>query len=464
MWRCAHGLILSGLFAQPLVVNTGLPVRLEAGGIVFCEGGWENRRGGTFINEGRVYIRGDIQNDDDGLLFPSGSTPGTLILNGTTQTLKGSFPIRTDTLRLEGNDSKVLETDLYVDARLELGDAKLRTQNRFVAVRAKAPDAITRRNGFVSSERGGYLERATDRSATYLFPVGGDTPPRYRPVEIIPSTSAPHRFAARLSNADPTTQGRDRSLRPPNICEVNPLYDHYVNRLEGSDPAEIRLYYGGGDPIFGRPAQWKAALWVPTQNSTGIAGGWSLPAWSDFSDPYFAFTAEGSLLSLSLSEDTIVLGMPVTFTASAQPPATAYRWDFGDGTVLTSASATQQHTYRSPGTYTVRLTAQPCSDTAIRQILVVVPSTLFIPTAFSPNGDGQNDVWFVGANPSLRKLRWRIYNRWGVEIAAGDALNATWDGTCDGQPCPEGVYVVFVEAETDTGQKLSRSATITLIR
>ncbi|MCS7297678.1 MAG: gliding motility-associated C-terminal domain-containing protein [Bacteroidia bacterium] len=451
------------LFSQPLAVNTGVQLFLEPRGVVWCGGGWENQSGGTFQNQGTVYITGDVQNDDAGQLFVPAPSPGTLVLAGGLQTLRGSFPIRTDTLILVGSVPKVLQTDLYIDGVLDLGDAELRTQSRTAAIRNPEPGAIRRQGGFVSSDVGGALERLTDRSATYLFPVGGHTPLRYRPVEIVPTSSAAHRYAVRLANADPTAEGRPRDQRPPELCEINPLYDHYIHRVAGSDAAEIRIFYDASDPVTGRIAQWKAALWVPTP-AQPIPSGWSLPNWTDFSDPYFAFSVEQLLMTLTASADTVEVGEAVTFTASSQPqPATSYTWSFGEGTVR-SGGGSQTFAYSEAGTYTVSVSALPCSDTAER-VIVVRPSSFFtVPNAFSPNGDGINDVWQITVTGELRSLRWRIYDRWGIPIAQGEGPSTRWDGTRNGQPCPEGVYVYVIEAESVLGTKTNRTGTLTLLR
>lgn len=455
-------LVGSLLLAQPLAVNTGVPLALEPGGIVWCEGGWLNQANGTFANQGTVYISGDIENNDAGQFFVTAPTPGTLVLNGQTQTLRGSFAIRTDTLRLSGADPKILSTDLYIDRLLELGNAELRTQNRFVAVRNPAPNAITRQNGFVSSDPGGYLERSTDRVATYLFPVVGATPLRYRPVEIVPSTGATHRYAVRLANADPTTEGRPRDQRHPDLCEINPLYDHYINRLSGSDPAELRLYYGSGDPITGPIAQWKTALWVPTP-AQAIPSGWSLPGWDDFSEPYFAFSERALQVSLTASADTVEVGQPVSFTATSQPATATYIWQFGEGTTRPGGSS-ETFSYTQPGTYIVQASAPPCSDTATRTVIVIAPALINIPTVFSPNQDGINDTWGIELRGQVKSLRWQIYDRWGIKIAEGNGSTARWDGTRNGQLCPEGAYVFIVELETLSGEKFTRNGTFTLLR
>ena len=157
---------LLGLYAQaPLATNSGVALTLEPGGIVWCEGGWQNLPGGTFTNSGTVYISGDIRNDDPGQFFLPAAQPGTLILNGSQQVLSGQHPIRTDTIRLLNTAPKILQTPLYVDELLDLGDAELRTGTTFAAVRNPAPAAIRRVSGFVSSDQGGYLERATNSTA-----------------------------------------------------------------------------------------------------------------------------------------------------------------------------------------------------------------------------------------------------------------------------------------------------------
>ncbi|MCS6896326.1 MAG: gliding motility-associated C-terminal domain-containing protein [Bacteroidia bacterium] len=449
------------LWAQPLATNTGEVLFLQPGGIIWCEGGWLNQNGGRFLNQGTVYIAGDIENHDPQQLFPPTPIAGTLVLNGAQQTLRGSAPIRTDILKLEGTAAKVLETDLYIDSQLDLGNAELRTQNRFAAVRNPDPTAITRLNGFVSSEVGGYLERATDRVAAYLFPVGGHTPLRYRPVEIIPSGATPHRFAVRMANVDPTIEGRARDQLHPELCDINPLYYHYVERLSGAAPAEIRLYYEPTDPIRGPLAQWRNVLWHPTP-AQPIPRGWALLGWSDYSDPYFAFSERRANLTLSASADTVEVNQPIYFTATGGAPT--YEWNFGDGTVR-SSSDSQVHSYDSPGEYTVAVTtSDKCTDTAFMRIVVVAPFALYIPTAFSPNGDGVNEEWQPVIRGTAKTLRWRIYDRWGLLIATGEGPTARWDGTKGGKPCAEGAYVYIIEAETLTGEKVQKSGTLTLLR
>jgi len=465
------GLLLMLYGQLPLVTNTGVPLTLQAGGIVWCEGGWQNLAGGTFANEGTVYISADIQNDDPGQFFLPAPQPGTLVLNGNQQVLFGQHPIRTDTIRLLNTAPKILQTPLYVDQLLDLGDAELRTGTTFAAVRNPAPTAITRNSGFVSSEQGGYLERATNSTADYLFPVGGYAPLRYRPVYVTPTTSAPHRWAVRLANTDPNNENLPRTQRHPDICEINPLYYHYIDRLSGTDAAHLTCLYDPTDPVKGPLAQWRPPTprWEPTSAIAGVyPNSWQIQNVSDFQTPNWAFSAPGFNLTLTAFPDTIEPGQSTTLTATTTPPLSnlTYTWNLGDGTTST-ASSPLTYVYQVPGTYLVIVIARSpegCVDTATARIVVSLLTSIFIPNAFSPNGDGVNELW-TPLVTGIKNARWILYDRWGMEVTRGEGLPIVWDGTSrGGQTCPEGVYTYLIELERLDGEKIRKAGTITLLR
>lgn len=96
-------------------------------------------------------------------------------------------------------------------------------------------------------------------------------------------------------------------------------------------------------------------------------------------------------------------------------------------------------------------------------------SQLFIPNTFTPNGDGQNDV-FYPRGTGLDKVRsFRVYNRWGEVVfeRTGMPLNdATyaWDGTYKGATLPPDVFVYVVEALCESGEIMTIKGDVTLIR
>jgi gliding motility-associated-like protein len=91
-------------------------------------------------------------------------------------------------------------------------------------------------------------------------------------------------------------------------------------------------------------------------------------------------------------------------------------------------------------------------------------SGLFIPTAFTPNGDGINDIWNVQAL-GFSRYTLIVYDRWGKEVFNnGGDMTKQWDGTTNGQPAPEGVYTFVLEGTQLSGEKVVSSGTVTLLR
>jgi len=74
-------------------------------------------------------------------------------------------------------------------------------------------------------------------------------------------------------------------------------------------------------------------------------------------------------------------------------------------------------------------------------------STLYIPNAFTPNGDGKNDFFdIVGEN--ILSLKLWIYNRWGELVFYSNDINYSWDGKLNGKPVEIGVYSWYMEYES----------------
>ena len=94
---------------------------------------------------------------------------------------------------------------------------------------------------------------------------------------------------------------------------------------------------------------------------------------------------------------------------------------------------------------------------------VVFAPNLYVPNAFTPNGDGKNELFTVVA-PDLRNPELRIYDRWGELLYQTLNIDEGWDGTFKGSPVPEGVYVFVVTGIGTEGDPLTRSGTVTVIR
>lgn len=95
----------------------------------------------------------------------------------------------------------------------------------------------------------------------------------------------------------------------------------------------------------------------------------------------------------------------------------------------------------------------------------IAESILNVPNAFSPNGDGINDLFKV-THKSLVKFNATIFNRWGQEIHHWNLTNIDegWDGTRNGKPVKDGVYFIVIEAVGAEGKKYTHKGDINLLR
>jgi gliding motility-associated-like protein len=87
---------------------------------------------------------------------------------------------------------------------------------------------------------------------------------------------------------------------------------------------------------------------------------------------------------------------------------------------------------------------------------------LYVPNAFTPNGDGLNDLFTVQGE-AIRSFRLQIFNRWGDLIFESSDLCQAWDGKFNGQPVPQGTYVYRLSASSITGKHLTREGTVNVL-
>ncbi len=112
--------------------------------------------------------------------------------------------------------------------------------------------------------------------------------------------------------------------------------------------------------------------------------------------------------------------------------------------------------------YGVTLYAGGCTATDSALIRVIFPNNFYIPNAFTPNGDGNNDEFYIQAQSGVRVILFQVFNRWGEKVHEG---SYPWDGNYKGKPAPAGVYIYIFKLGLfgdDTG--IFRKGSVTLIR
>jgi gliding motility-associated-like protein len=89
---------------------------------------------------------------------------------------------------------------------------------------------------------------------------------------------------------------------------------------------------------------------------------------------------------------------------------------------------------------------------------------IYMPSAFTPNGDGLNDKMFP-YTVGIKQLRlFRVINRWGVIVYETKSDVTGWDGSYKGAPQPTGGYVFEIQAIDYFGKIHSKQGAFTLIR
>lgn len=183
------------------------------------------------------------------------------------------------------------------------------------------------------------------------------------------------------------------------------------------------------------------------------------------------FNASGRLdfnyRKLEISNDPEVLvSEEILFESVIAEEFIAWEWAFGDGKTTTEKDPT--HIFEKPGEFEVSLTAfdtYGCSTTERNIVKVNSPGEIVtIPTAFSPNGDGLNDIFFPKFKlPTSYTLE--IFNTWGEKLfASSGSENSGWDGIYQGQVSPAGNYLYQLTFISPEGEVILRTGGVTLIR
>ena len=118
-------------------------------------------------------------------------------------------------------------------------------------------------------------------------------------------------------------------------------------------------------------------------------------------------------------------------------------WNLGDGTIIND-SLSFWYTYSDTGTFSVIYTvtnAYNCSDTLISNLIINPNFSTFIPSAFSPNNDNNNDV-FMPYVVGGKEYSISIFNRWGLLIH--ESKNSFWNGEVSNKLVQRGIYSYYI--------------------
>ena len=159
-------------------------------------------------------------------------------------------------------------------------------------------------------------------------------------------------------------------------------------------------------------------------------------------DSVIETTLQISNPQVDLGNDTSICeGQTISLNAGTY---TAYEWS--DGSFLPA------NTFGQPGVFWVVVTDDfDCQDTDTLKANDHCPFTLYVPNAFSPNGDGRNDL-FRAYGKDLHDFHLTVFNRWGELVFESFDLNDTWDGAVNGQRAQGSVFVWKIDFRAHDGE------------
>ena len=184
--------------------------------------------------------------------------------------------------------------------------------------------------------------------------------------------------------------------------------------------------------------------------------------------PNWIRVQKGPEADFTFSPDEPNLNENVVSFQNLTQGAINYFWDFGGESISFERNPT--HAFQDTGLYDVVLLATSengCTDIATQVIDIIPLAQLFYPNAFTPNGDGRNDVFFgVGASNLINDYTLRIFDRWGKQVFYSEDPTEGWNGRLNntGEFLPVGVYTYLSTYRIPRGERREERGFATIVR
>ncbi len=208
---------------------------------------------------------------------------------------------------------------------------------------------------------------------------------------------------------------------------------------------------------------------------TAVLAALPIVAQADFT-PTAYYTVDGTDMETTDLINNAQAPLSVTFKANPSnlgDTTPSYEWRFTrEGSTDPFIVRYEEETtyeFRESGSISVSLyvtydnTSEPELIATIR--VSISTSVLEMPNAFSPNGDGINDIYRAkDTHQSIVEFHAYIFNRWGQKLFEWTNINDGWDGTYNGKPVGDGVYFVLVKAKGADGTEYNIKRDVNLLR
>jgi gliding motility-associated-like protein len=259
-------------------------------------------------------------------------------------------------------------------------------------------------------------------------------------------------------------------------CKI--VYDYHLVLFPKTKSEVINYSDCKGEDIYLRAGNKKNIVWkgkgitqttLPEQKLTIQDSAWILLCYIDkngcaVTDSFLLFASDKNF-SISINPDTTIsYGTTATLYTSK---GYRYLWQPSFAVNCDTCSTTFAMP-KNTTTYTLTVfDTMGCQRTATTTVHVIFPecdsSSIFIPNAFSPNGDKINDVYYVRGR-FIENMHLIIYNRWGEKVFESNDLNSGWDGTFKGEELAPDVFGYYAEINCIGGKKYRKKGNVSLLK
>jgi len=164
-------------------------------------------------------------------------------------------------------------------------------------------------------------------------------------------------------------------------------------------------------------------------------------------------------ISFHPSNPSITLGSSIQLNATVTGAFNSYVWAPATG-LNNTAILNPIASPLSTTTYQLSVITEDC--TAGKSLTVTVIKDIFIPSSFSPNGDGNNDVFRIPPGTYFKLATFIVYDKYGNEIFKAADISKGWDGTYKGEALPAGAYVYMIKGTGIKGLAILKGSILLL--
>lgn len=176
-------------------------------------------------------------------------------------------------------------------------------------------------------------------------------------------------------------------------------------------------------------------------------------------------TISGTAVNASVDQTIVVAGTTVQLFGE---PVSGVTWSWSPaGAVSDPGIANPTAVVEATTTFILTITDGVCTRSDAVTVTVhefnCAEPDLFVPNAFTPNGDGNNDVLYV-RGPNIASMLFRVFDRWGEKVFESRDRSSGWDGTYKDKPVDAAVFVWYLDAICVDGQTTLLKGNTTVIR